>query len=397
MIKKFKVIIIILFVATLFIPMFSYNSVSATSGDGNEIEENISSSILDQLTKLDFSNIESIMGNLDDKYNIFGTGSFKDKILEIVNGTYFTSFDNVFSAIMSFVFEGFVEILPILLTIIAIAVLSSLVASFKTNSSGGVNDIIHFVCYAVVILLMVTAFVQIMQQTLTALNSMKALMEASFPILLTLLTAVGAASSVAIYKPIVAILTGGVTIIFSNLLYPLFILSFVFVVISNLSSTVKLNKFTDFIASLFKWVVGFILTIFSSFLVVQGISAGKFDSVSIKATKFAVKSYVPIIGSFISEGFDFILLSSVLIKNAIGVGVLFMIFITVMLPIIKIVIFKLGLQLVSAIIEPIGNSKITNFTSSCSKILVYPIVILLGVAFMFLLTVALIMTTANIF
>lgn len=397
MTKKIKIMLMILIALLLVTPMLSISSVSAAQTTSNDVEENISSSILDQLSKLDFSNIESIMANLDDKYNIFGTGSFKDKILEIVNGTYFTSFDSVFSAIMVFVFDGFIEILPILLTIVAIAVLSSLVASFKTNNSGGVNDIIHFVCYAVVILLMVTAFVQIMQQTLLALNSMKTLMEAAFPILLTLLTAVGAASSVAIYKPIVAILTGGVTIIFSNVLYPMFILSFVFVVVSNLSSTVKLNKFTEFISSTFKWVVGFILTIFSSFLVVQGISAGKFDSVSIKATKFAVKSYVPIIGGFISEGFDFILLSSVLIKNAIGVGVLFMIFITVMVPIIKIIIFKLGLQLVSAIIEPIGNSKITNFTNSCSKILIYPIVILLGVAFMFLLTVALIMTTANIF
>lgn len=397
MTKKIKILLMILIALLLVTPMLSISSVSAAQTTSNDVEENISSSILDQLSKLDFSNIESIMANLDDKYNIFGTGSFKDKILEIVNGTYFTSFDSVFSAIMVFVFDGFIEILPILLTIVAIAVLSSLVASFKTNNSGGVNDIIHFVCYAVVILLMVTAFVQIMQQTLLALNSMKTLMEAAFPILLTLLTAVGAASSVAIYKPIVAILTGGVTIIFSNVLYPMFILSFVFVVVSNLSSTVKLNKFTEFISSTFKWVVGFILTIFSSFLVVQGISAGKFDSVSIKATKFAVKSYVPIIGGFISEGFDFILLSSVLIKNAIGVGVLFMIFITVMVPIIKIIIFKLGLQLVSAIIEPIGNSKITNFTNSCSKILIYPIVILLGVAFMFLLTVALIMTTANIF
>jgi stage III sporulation protein AE len=226
---------------------------------------------------------------------------------------------------------------------------------------------------------------------------MSSLMEAVFPILLTLLTAVGAVSSVAIYKPIVAILTGGVSILFSNILYPIFILSFIFVIISNLSSNFKLNKFNDFLSSSFKWISGFVLTIFSSFLAIQGISAGRFDSVSIKATKFAVKSYVPIIGSFISEGFEFIMLSSVLIKNAIGVGVLFLIFLTILTPIIKIILFKLGLQLVSAIIEPMGNSRLSNFTTSCSKVLVYPIVILLGVAFMFLLTVALIMCTANIF
>ena len=57
---------------------------------------------------------------------------------------------------------------------------------------------------------------------------------------------------------------------------------------------------------------------------------------------------------------------------------------------------KLGLQLVSAILEPMGDGRIGNFASGCSKILTYPIVIILSVAFMYLLSVGLIMTTANI-
>ncbi len=370
----------------------------ATQNNNSDIEQNINDNIFRQLSNLDFSELEKVIAGLDSSYSIFGNGSFKDKIIQIVNGTYFTSFNNVFSAVINLVFDGLVEILPILLSIIAIAILSALVSNFRSSSSNnGVNDIIHFVCYAVIILLIVTSFTQIMKQSLDTLNAMTSLMEITFPILLTLLTGIGVVSSVSIYKPIVTILTSGVSFIFSTFLYPLFILAFIFTLISNLSSTVKLNKFSDFISSLFKWVIGFILTIFSSFLVIQGISAGKFDSVSIKATKFAVKSYIPIIGGFISEGFDFIILSSVLIKNAIGVGVLFLIFISILVPVIKIVVFKLGLQLVSAIIEPIGNSRITNFINGCSKILIYPIVILLGVAFMFLLTVALIMSTANIF
>ena len=39
----------------------------------------------------------------------------------------------------------------------------------------------------------------------------------------------------------------------------------------------------------------------------------------------------------------------------------------------------------------------SEFTTSCSKLLVMPIVIILGVAFMYLITIALIMCTANIF
>lgn len=398
--KKFKLLITITLILLTLFSIFNLKNISYIIADDSktsEYVEKLSNNIFKQLNDIDLSELDKILENLDSKFDIFGTGNFKDKINEIVSGKYFSSYDNLFQIILSVVIDNLINMLPLILTIIAICVLGSIVSNLKSGSNEGVSTIIHFVTYAVVILILVTAFTQIMNTTLKTLNNMSNLMQASFPILLTMLTAVGALTSVSIYKPIVAILTGGVTVVFTNFLYPLFIISFVFLIISNLSTTVKLNKFNEFISSTFKYVVGLVSTLFSAFLMIQGISAGKFDSVSIKATKFAVKSYVPIIGSFISDGFDFIVLSSVLIKNAIGVGVLFLIIMAILTPILKIVLFKLSLQLTSAIIEPIGNSKITSFTSGCAKILVYPIAILAGVAFMFILTVALIMTTANIF
>ena len=43
--------------------------------------------------------------------------------------------------------------------------------------------------------------------------------------------------------------------------------------------------------------------------------AGSFDGISIRATKFAIKSYIPIIGGYLSDGLDFIVLSSILRKD----------------------------------------------------------------------------------
>ena len=58
---------------------------------------------------------------------------------------------------------------------------------------------------------------------------------------------------------------------------------------------------------------------------------------------------------------------------------------------------KFGFQLSSAILEMCGNKKFSDFTASCSKLLIMPIVIILGVSFMYLITVALFMCTANVF
>ena len=120
---------------------------------------------------------------------------------------------------------------------------------------------------------------------------------------------------------------------------------------------------------------------FSSFLTLQGISAGRYDGISVSATKFAIKSYIPIIGGYLSDGLDFIVLSSVLIKNAIGVAGLIIIAITIISPIIELLILKFSLQFLSAILETLGDDRISNLITKCSKILLFPIVILLAVSF----------------
>lgn len=357
-----------------------------------EIETEISNTVNDLLTDLDLSGIDKLY---DDEYKIFGNTSFKEKVNDLINGTYFDNYNNVFSAVISLVFDGLASLLPIFLTIIAIAVLSSILNNLKSDSKNNVSQIVNFVCFAVIITILSVNFKNVIQQTSDCLSLMKSQMDAIFPIILTLISAIGGTVSVSIFKPVVAILSNWISSLFSGLLLPIFIISFLFTVIGSLSPNVKLNKFNSFLSSTFKWIVGFVFTMFSSFLAIQGISAGKYDGISIKASKFAIKSYIPIIGGYLSEGLDFIMLGSILIKNAIGVAGLIILFVTILSPLIQILLLKLGLQLVAGIVEPTNNKEISDLISSCSKVLLFPIVLILGVAFMYIISIALLMCTAN--
>ena len=110
-----------------------------------------------------------------------------------------------------------------------------------------------------------------------------------------------------------------------------------------------------------------------------------------------MKSYVPFVGGYLSDGFDLILSSSVLIKNAVGATGLMLLLATVAVPIIKIVILIFGFKLTSAILEPIADSRISSFIFSVSKALNMLVACLLAVAFMYLLSVGVLMCTCNIF
>lgn len=389
--KKFVILLLILItMQTLLKPPIVAKAESLNSTE--EIETEISNTVNDLLTDLDLSGIDKLY---DDEYKIFGNTSFKEKVNDLINGTYFDNYNNVFSAVISLVFDGLASLLPIFLTIIAVAVLASILNNLKSDSKNNVSQIVNFVCFAVIITILSVNFKNVIDQTSNCLSLMKSQMDAIFPIILTLISAIGGTVSVSIFKPVVAILSNWISSLFSGLLLPIFIISFLFTVIGSLSPNVKLNKFNSFLSSTFKWTVGFVFTMFSSFLAIQGISAGKYDGISIKASKFAIKSYIPIIGGYLSEGLDFIMLGSILIKNAIGVAGLIILFVTILSPLIQILLLKLGLQLVAGIVEPTNNKEISDLISSCSKVLLFPIVLILGVAFMYIISIALLMCTAN--
>jgi len=394
--KKFsnrKLFLIFLMFALAILSSFDFIGVSANNDDSG-FSGNLFSTTSELLENIDFSELQSLLDEIDE-YNLFENFTIKEKITNILNGSDTTNYSNIFSAVLSSIFSNVKNIIPIIFTIVGIGLVCSLVLNFQTQDKK--SDVIYFVCFSLVVTVILVAFKNILNVTSDTLKNIENQMIIVFPILITLLSSIGALSSVSIYNPLVSILTGGVTFIFTKFLFPLFILIFLFTILNNLTTSTKLDKFIDLFNSIFKWTIGTIFTLFISFLSIQGISAGKFDSVSIKATKFAVKSYIPIIGSYISEGMDFIVLGSVLLKNSFGLIGVFVLFITILSPVINILMFKLGLQLSSAIVEMSDNSKISNFVSGCSKLLILPIAILLGVALMYIITICLIMCTANIF
>ena len=69
---------------------------------------------------------------------------------------------------------------------------------------------------------------------------------------------------------------------------------------------------------------------------------------------------------------------------------------TIISPILQIVIFKLSLQFMSGVIEGVGDGKVSSMLEDVSKILIYPIVIILAVSFMYILMLTLFIMTANI-
>lgn len=389
---------IIFFVLCCFVVLAVMSQKNVCFADEDKtIEEQIGEEVAWQIDDLDMSALENILKSIkDDDFNLFGGSSFRALVEKIINGEYSNDASSIFSALINLVFEDILEFLPILTSIVAIGVLCGFISALKSGVSGkSVGDIVHFVCFSVIVVLVVKVVASMVSLTTSTLLSIQSQMEAIFPILLTLITALGGTVSVSLYQPTIALLTTGIITIFTKFVMPIFIFSLIFSIISNLTNAVKLNKFGGFFNSLFKYTIGFVLTIFSAFLSIQGIAANSHDGVSFRTAKYAIKSYVPVLGGYLSDGLDVILTSSMLVKNAVGVSGMILLFATILVPLVKICAFILCLKLTAAILEPVADSKIANFVGGVSKTMSMLVVMILGVSFMYIISAGVLMATAN--
>ena len=107
-----------------------------------------------------------------------------------------------------------------------------------------------------------------------------------------------------------------------------------------------------------------------------------FDSISIKSAKFALSSYIPILGGYLSEGFDIIMASCVLVKNALGLTAFLILLGIIITPIIKILLLSFSLKIVSSIVEPLGENNLSNLLYDTAGHLNLLIACLGGIAFL---------------
>lgn len=401
--KKFIMLILLLLIicpTSIKSDSFSFTCAQTESGEISEEEiiEGLEENVNSQLEELDFSSLDEVLKSFTNgQISIFGGKSFLDKVSALISGQYDDS-KPLWQAVLDLFLNNILSLIPIMSLIIGVSILASMLQGIKPSTNGkSISNVINFVSYSVIIVLILSMLTKMLFETSNTIISIKSQMDAIFPILLTLLTAVGGSVSASIYQPAMVLLTNVISGFVTYVLMPIFIFSIVFSIISNLSPTVKLDKFSGFLNSSYKWLMGLVFTIFTAFLSLQGISASSVDGISIRTAKYAIKSYVPLLGSYLSDGMGIILASSNLIKNAVGAAGLFLLLATIISPLIDLIVFMLALKLVAGIVEPLGNKQIANFVSSIAKNLTLLISLIVALSFVYFIMVGLVMCSANIF
>lgn len=387
---KFKIVTVSI-LTIMALSLFSINCFAQ-----NETEEKLEESIDDSLSDLNLSELEQWFNeNLNDKDII--PSSLKETIQSIIDGEFTYDAKSFFSLILNSITANITSVIPIILALFAIALLYSIVSSMSSNFlKSSTKEIIYFVCYSAMITIILGKVASLVVASSSVVKSMQSLMDKAFPVLLTLITALGSVSTSTVFQPLTAILSNTIVNLVLNIVMPLFITSVIIGIVGNLSKNIKLDRLTKFFKSTSNFILGGLFSIFVTFLTMQGLTGSLADTISVKTAKFALQSYVPLLGGYLSDGLDLVVAGIILIKNSTGIIILIMIMASIAVPVIQIGVFSLALKLLSGLVEPVCDNRFSSMLYTVSKNLGTLISVILGIGFMFILTVMLVIVCCNL-
>lgn len=355
------------------------------------VEEELENATEDIVEDLDFSDLEDVLNSLD--FDAFGGKTFKQYVKDFINGKEDFDLSSLFLFFKIVLAENVKNILSPLIIVFCVALLLVLFQNLSSGKVSGVKDVVNLICFSVVVIIVSVVISKLIVVSKNSLSQMQKSMNAIFPILLVLMNGMGGSVSVRAYTPLVSILSNIISNVFVYFLLPLFSLSLVLSIVGHISPNTKLGKMNAFLKSLFKWTIGSVCALFMGYLAIKGFTAGASDGISIKATKYAIKNYVPILGGYISEGFELVKAGSLIVKNAVGfVGILLLGFLALS-PVIMVAVCELLFKLLAGILEPVGGVETASLFSSIAGSLKLLSSIIIGVAMMYFLTIYLVTCT----
>ncbi len=368
---------------------------AAKEDDGTEaIREEVNS----QIQALDLSSWEKALSGIpEDAKGLLGEGGLDDILTTFAEGDAAVDPVNVINLVFKLLLGEAGNQIGLLISLIALALLSGLLTNLRASFSGeGVGEIAHYAIYLLLAAILVNVLWQCVSVARDAVDAMVNLMQALFPILITVLTAMGNAASAGVFQPTMAMLTGAVASFIRDVIMPMVLMGGLIGVVSRMSERFPVKRMGNILNSAAKWATGIVFTLFLGIMGIQGLNAAALDGVTIKTAKFTIDKVIPVVGGYMSDTMDTLLGCSLIVKNAAGITGLISIVAVLLMPLIRLLALALVLRVAAALVEPVSDERLSSCMDCVSGSVTMLFAIVLSVGAMFFISVSLILGAGNV-
>lgn len=303
----------------------------------------------------------------------------------------------ILKGIVSYMFREVGMVFKLLISVLVIALLSGLLKNLQNSfSSGSISNIAFFACYSLTIMLLTSSFILGLNIAKGVIQMLIDFMVVLMPVLVFLLSTAGGITSAVTIDPIVVLLVSVTPKIYIDFIFPMILMYFVLQFVNNLTNEHKINNICKLVKQIAMWSQGIVLTVFVGIIAIRGISATTIDAVTLKTAKFAVDSFIPIVGKSFSDMITTIAGYSLVLKSAISSVGLIVVVGIILYPIIKMIMMIFAYRVTSAVIQPVADSRIVSAIDSVADSMTMVLSCVVSISIMFFIIIA-IMSSAGRF
>jgi len=193
------------------------------------------------------------------------------------------------------------------------------------------------------------------------------------PALFALLASSGRLVSVTAIQPLTFLGVNGACHVFKTILLPLSVMAGILFLVDSISERFTLKNLAKLLKSCTVWATGFISLIFSVAVSLQKIASSSVDAVTLKTAKFAIGTFVPVAGKYMSDAAETLILCTNAARNAAGLLTVAGLILTFLSPFVKVFVIMLAFKLAAAFGAPICDESICDAledASSCMSVMI---------------------------
>ena len=343
--------------------------------------ETLAEGVTNVISGLDISTLESTLSDADP---FAATGGFTATLSAIARGELSLDFDGAMQLLINALLSAVKSSLWRLTRLLAPAMLWSILRRL-TGKSSDTGKVVCQLCICVFLTEDLTEHIALASQSVTRMNDG---MQCLFPLLLTMMAAVGGASGSAIMQPAIVASASAMTTIIHQVTLPLATASAILVMMCHLGEGMRLQRLAAFVQSCASWTLGICFTVFIGILTTRAVTAAAIDGVTLRTAKYALSHFIPVVGGLFADTVDTLVGSGMLVQSALGVTGLIIIAAYAMTPLCQTLASALMYRLASALMQPVSDGPLSGCIHDFGRVLMLLFVVQLCAAAMFLMLIA---------
>ena len=162
-------------------------------------------------------------------------------------------------------------------------------------------------------------------------------------------------------------------------------------VASSFGGRVRLHSFCELLYSFIRWTLIFVMSIYTAVLSLQTVMANAADTVAIRAARFTLSSFIPMVGGAISEAYKTISGSVDLLRSGLGVFVILAVIVAFLPVVVRLVLWQAAMKLALCTAQALGVESPAALLSSLLMVLSAVIAVTVSTAAVFIISSAALM------